>query len=95
MDDQNAALLGQPSRLDRVFRTIERIGGRIPDPFLLFVYLIIILAMSCSSPWAFTRFGWRSSLMVTIIKAYDPSRQGGTRGMDRCRYGEQGRNPDE
>ena len=33
-----------PSPLDRLFTAIERIGDRIPDPFMLFVYLTIALA---------------------------------------------------
>lgn len=32
------------SRLDRLFDAIERIGDRIPDPFMLFVYLTLVLA---------------------------------------------------
>jgi aminobenzoyl-glutamate transport protein len=45
MDNLNATLSRQPSRLDRLFNTIERIGNKIPDPFMLFVYLIVILAL--------------------------------------------------
>ena len=34
-----------PSRLNRLFNAIERIGDRIPDPFMLFVYLTLLLAV--------------------------------------------------
>jgi aminobenzoyl-glutamate transport protein len=36
----------RPSRLDRVFDAIERLGDRIPDPFMLFVYLTGVLALA-------------------------------------------------
>jgi aminobenzoyl-glutamate transport protein len=38
-------LAESPSRLDRLFNAIERIGDRIPDPFMLFVYLTLGLAI--------------------------------------------------
>ena len=34
-----------PSPLNRLFNAIERIGDRIPDPFMLFVYLTVTLAL--------------------------------------------------
>jgi aminobenzoyl-glutamate transport protein len=34
-----------PSKLNRLFNAIERIGDRIPDPFILFIYLTIALAL--------------------------------------------------
>ena len=45
MDNLNAASRGPCSRLDRLFNSIERIGNKIPDPFMLFVYLTVILAL--------------------------------------------------
>ncbi|MBM7785993.1 AbgT family transporter [Tenggerimyces flavus] len=40
-------------RLDKVFAGIERVGNKIPDPFMLFVYLIAILAVASTIVAAF------------------------------------------
>ena len=40
-------------RLDKVFAGIERVGNKIPDPFMLFVYLIAILAVASTIVGAF------------------------------------------
>ena len=45
LDTLTPPVSGRPSRLDRLFNSIERIGDRIPDPFMLFVYLTIMLAL--------------------------------------------------
>ena len=45
LDTLTPPVSGRPSRLDRLFNFIERIGDRIPDPFMLFVYLTIMLAL--------------------------------------------------
>jgi aminobenzoyl-glutamate transport protein len=37
--------VSERSRLDGLFNGIERIGNRIPDPFMLFIYLIAILVV--------------------------------------------------
>jgi aminobenzoyl-glutamate transport protein len=45
VDALTPTLSGRPSQLDRLFNAIERVGDRIPDPFMLFVYLTLILAV--------------------------------------------------
>ncbi|MEV0050666.1 AbgT family transporter [Saccharopolyspora shandongensis] len=43
----------RPTRLDRVFAGIERLGSRIPEPFFLFVYLLTALAVISTAVAAF------------------------------------------
>ncbi|TXL57812.1 AbgT family transporter [Cerasibacillus terrae] len=39
---------GSPSRISRILNGIERIGNRLPDPFMLFVYLALIVIVLSS-----------------------------------------------
>ncbi|RKT87574.1 aminobenzoyl-glutamate transport protein [Saccharopolyspora antimicrobica] len=41
------------TRLDRVFAGIERVGGKLPEPFFLFVYLLAALAVISTAVAAF------------------------------------------
>jgi aminobenzoyl-glutamate transport protein len=44
---------GQPTRLDRVLNWIERVGNRLPEPFILFALLTLLVAVVSSVMAAF------------------------------------------
>ncbi|MER2092736.1 MAG: AbgT family transporter, partial [Saccharopolyspora rectivirgula] len=43
----------KPTRLDRVLNGIERVGNKLPEPFLLFGLLFVVVAIVSTAVAAF------------------------------------------